>query len=394
MNQRTVKKLSSLFLAVTLFSSGAVSVFALTDAAVQSYEEQIAQTRRQMEEAYAAIESIRADSSASLADMQKYDEVIRYNEELARLEREQLTRIEEQIADAEKNIAWTEEDIAAKEAAFQRRMVARYMDEEADFFQILLSSRSLTDFLSRLERMTAVQRQDKKLIRELEEARATLLLEKERLANARARQQERIENLNQVIEETKALYAAKEAYIRDLYASEEAWKALYEENAAAEKQLNAELEAYILEQQKKNESQWVGNYSGDSVLGWPIEAGAYYHISSEQGWRTLDGIDDYHLGLDIACYAGTNIRAANGGTVLKSEYHWSYGNYVLIDHGGGLSTLYAHMSENTVQAGEKVSAGQLIGYCGLTGNTKGYHLHFEVRENGEVQNPRNYITLP
>ncbi len=389
-----LKKLSSLLFAVALLGSATLSVGALTDAAVQSYEERIAQTRRQMEEAYAAIESIRADSGATLADMQKFDEVIRYNEELVRLEREQLERLEAQIADAENKIALAEEDIATKEEAFRRRMVARYMDEDVDFFQILLTSKSLTEFLSRLERMTAVQRQDKKLIQELEEARSALLLEKERLADAKRLQEERIKTLEQVIEETKALYAAKEAYIRDLYASEEAWKAVYEENAAAEKQLNAELEAYILEQQKKNQSQWVGNYSGDSVLGWPIEAGAYYHISSEQGWRKLDGIDDYHLGIDIACYAGTNIRAANAGTVLKSEYHWSYGYYVLIDHGGGLSTLYAHMSENTVQAGEKVSAGQLVGYCGLTGNTKGYHLHFEVRENGEVVNPRNYITLP
>ena len=74
--------------------------------------------------------------------------------------------------------------------------------------------------------------------------------------------------------------------------------------------------------------------------------------------------------------------------------HWSYGNYVLIDHGGGISTLYAHMSDRLVSAGDTVSAGQIIGHVGLTGNTFGYHLHFEVRENGTVVNPRNYLTFP
>ena len=128
--------------------------------------------------------------------------------------------------------------------------------------------------------------------------------------------------------------------------------------------------------------------------GWPLQAGAYYYVSSEQGWRNLWGTQDYHLGIDLACYNGTHILAFNAGTVLKSEYHWSYGNYVLIDHGGGISTLYAHMSQNTVQVGQYVQAGQLVGYCGLTGSTSGYHLHFEVREDGTVVNPRNYLVFP
>ena len=105
-------------------------------------------------------------------------------------------------------------------------------------------------------------------------------------------------------------------------------------------------------------------------------------------------MNDFHLGIDLACANGTNVYAANGGTVVKSEMHYSYGNYVLIDHGGGISTLYAHMADRLVSAGDTVAAGQQIGHVGLTGSTNGYHLHFEVCENGSTTEPRNYIVLP
>ena len=131
-------------------------------------------------------------------------------------------------------------------------------------------------------------------------------------------------------------------------------------------------------------------YVGGSV-SWVLEPGVAYTVSSEQGARELYGQYDYHLGTDFACAAGTEIHAYNAGTVLISEYHYSYGNYVLVDHGGGLQTLYAHMSERAVSAGDWVESGQLLGYVGMTGSAYGYHLHFEVRENGNVQNPRNYL---
>ena len=133
-----------------------------------------------------------------------------------------------------------------------------------------------------------------------------------------------------------------------------------------------------------------GGYVGGQV-SWVLEPGVEYKVSSEQGWRELYGEADYHLGTDLACSAGTEIRAYNAGKVLVSEYHSSYGNYVIVNHGGGLTTLYAHMSERAVSAGDWVESGQVLGYVGMTGSAYGYHLHFEVREDGEVVNPRNYL---
>lgn len=366
----------------------------LTDATVQSYEDRISDIQSKMDEAAAQLENIRENSSDALAEIMKYDEIIRYNRELKSLAEDQLDTIEKQIADAQEKIADAEEKIAKQEKAFENRMVASYKEEEVDYIELLLSATSLTDFLSKVERISAVMKNDKRIIADLNADREELEAEQQRLAEAKETRIERVAELEQIIADSQALSDAKEAYMAQLEENEAAWTAVYSANAEAERELNAELEAYLAEQQAKTQAEYVGNYSDSSTLGWPLEAGVYYYISSEQGWRLLDGVDDNHLGMDIACAAGTNILAANSGTVLKSEYHWSYGNYVLIDHGGGISTLYAHMSECLVQAGETVSAGQLIGHCGLTGNTKGYHLHFEVRENGTVKNPRNYVTLP
>ncbi len=93
----------------------------------------------------------------------------------------------------------------------------------------------------------------------------------------------------------------------------------------------------------------------------------------------------------MAAPAGTPIRAALGGTVVKSTFHSSYGNYTVIDHGGGLTTGYAHQSQRLVSVGDTVEAGEVIGLVGSTGNSTGAHLHLEVRLNGTLQNPRNYL---
>ena len=136
------------------------------------------------------------------------------------------------------------------------------------------------------------------------------------------------------------------------------------------------------------ESDYVGGQ-----VSFPLDPNVNYMVTSEQGWRELFGQDDYHMGIDLSCDAGTAIRAYNAGKVLISEYHYSYGNYVLVYHGGGLATLYAHMSERAVSVGDWVESGETLGYVGMTGSAYGYHLHFEVRQDNAVQNPRDYMSF-
>lgn len=151
---------------------------------------------------------------------------------------------------------------------------------------------------------------------------------------------------------------------------------------------------------------WHGGGTGDwgaidiggpvlSVDGFcsPLGAGWRSMISSDFGWRfcPVHKKREFHSALDLAVPGGTSIRAALAGTVVKSYYSSSYGNYTVIDHGNGMTTAYAHQARRLVQVGDTVEVGEIIGYVGSTGNSTGPHLHFEVRVDGSVQDPKLYL---
>ena len=177
-------------------------------------------------------------------------------------------------------------------------------------------------------------------------------------------------------------------YIYSIQSDVNKAQAALKEAEAAEKALDAELEKMLRELQQRENSQYVGG-----TFNWPTPV-SYKRISSKFGWRKLNGEDNYHGGIDIPCPTGTNITASNGGTVIKSEWHYSYGYYVLINHGGGMSTLYAHNSKLLVSVGDVVTQGQVIALAGNTGNSYGSHCHFEVRVDGTRKNPMDYVTPP
>ena len=134
-------------------------------------------------------------------------------------------------------------------------------------------------------------------------------------------------------------------------------------------------------------------YVGGEFI-WPLDATKYKRISSYYGWRDLWGTPDFHLGIDIPCNYAADVFASNGGKVIKATSHYSYGNYIIIDHGGGMTTLYAHNSKLLVQVGDIVKQGQVIAKAGSTGNSSGNHCHFEVRIDGKTTQPLDYVTQP
>ena len=155
---------------------------------------------------------------------------------------------------------------------------------------------------------------------------------------------------------------------------------------AAEEKLQEEIRAALA---GKGDEEFVG---GEWL--WPVNG--YYGITSKFGYRyhPLTGVYKMHTGVDVAG-SGINrkpIRAANSGTVLKAGYNVGYGNYVVIDHGGGYTTLYGHASSLAVSAGQKVSRGDTIAYVGSTGYSTGPHLHYEIIQNGERKNPLSFYS--
>ena len=158
------------------------------------------------------------------------------------------------------------------------------------------------------------------------------------------------------------------------------------------------MEAQIQKELASKGSSGSGSLIGGGTLQWPLHYSGCY-ISSGMVGRTnpVTGKSETHGGIDICVSGGSYgkaISAAASGTVITASYHYSYGNYVMIDHGNGLATLYAHCSSLAVGSGQSVSAGQTIAYVGDTGYVSGPHLHFEVRVNGQRVNPLGYVSMP
>ncbi len=390
MKIKIISLMIALFCLTFIFATTAIITNAeLTDATVQSLEEQIANAAWQIEQAKQKLESIRQQESATWVEIGAIDDLIKYNDELKALAEQQLNSLTQQIDEAKASIADTEAKIAAQEAAFLERMAQNYMEDDIDYIELVLGSENLVEFLTRIDRVNAILEYDKKVIKDLKENREQLEIVKAKLDEAEKTQMQRVAEYEQIIKDNQAIYQEKLDFIEYLENNESAAQANYEYYQKLDDELNKQLEDYLAELQRKSQSQYVGGNGG-----WPLEPGVYYYVSSEQGWRNLWGTQNYHYGIDLACANGTKILSYNAGTVIVSTSHYSYGNYVIVDHGGGITTLYAHMSSNAVAVGDYVQAGQLVGYCGLTGNTSGYHLHFEYRINGQVQNPRNYLVFP
>ncbi|MGN1347005.1 MAG: murein hydrolase activator EnvC family protein [Eubacteriales bacterium] len=396
MKKRTFKAVSAfmVFTLAFLMLTGMPTMAGdgLTDATVQSYEDQLASYKQKQEQALQELEAIRESQSEAWMEIGKYDELLNYNMEMKNLASGQLDSLAVQIEEKKQSIEDTAAAIETQEQAFLDRMVATYMEEEADYIELLLGSEDIVDFLTKMERVNAILEYDRRIVDNLSENKVTLEAEKEALDYAEEIQKQRVADYEAAIAQNQQIYDAKLEYLNSLVSDENSLVNEYSYYKQLEDEKNAELENYLAElaeQQRQIQVSYVGG-----SLWWPLESGVYYQISSYFGWRDLYGMQDFHRGVDLACANGTTVYAANSGTVLNSEYHYSYGNYVLIDHGGGISTLYAHMSSCAVTAGETVAAGQTIGWVGLTGNTSGYHLHFEVRENGTIVDPCSYLVFP
>ncbi|MBQ4561217.1 MAG: peptidoglycan DD-metalloendopeptidase family protein [Clostridia bacterium] len=310
-------------------------------------------------------------------------------------------------------IADLEQEIEDKYEIMVERLRFTYEEGNASYIEMVLESESFTDFLMTVERVGSMLDFDRTLMHELQASLESLEVERAALEETKKAQEETKNALVVKEEDLQGQIDETLAYIEKLQADQDALIADYEKAKAAEEQANNDIAALLAQRAKeqaeaearakaeaeanKNNNNNSSGSSGNSnytpkyggKLIWPVPG--YSRISSYFGPRTLWGRYDYHLGIDIPAPSGTPIRAAADGEVLVSTYHYSYGYYCLIDHGSGYATLYAHNRRLLVSAGDVVKQGQQISEMGTTGSSSGNHLHFEVRINGKVQNPLNYV---
>ncbi|MBQ7298518.1 MAG: peptidoglycan DD-metalloendopeptidase family protein [Clostridia bacterium] len=336
-------------------------------------------------------------------------------------------------------IAVKETEIEQRWNVFLDRVRINYEDSFTSYLEIVLSSDSFSDLLYRVDIIASLLDYDKQVLAALDTAKKDLTAMQTEYQSLQFKAQETLSALMEqlpLLEDKRAesaeLLAELDAKVLAAMQSKETSEAMkaeieasYNEKAAQLAKAEAEIEEKIRraqeeaarrareeaerkrkeeEERKKQEAanqqsskpstttqNKTPNVTGKYV--WPTE-GAYTKVSSYFGWRTspLTGKPEFHNGIDIPAGYGTAIYAADGGTVLISEKHYSYGNYIVIDHGNGLSTLYAHNTKNLVKVGDVVDRGQQIATCGSSGDSTGNHLHFSVRIDGSPVNPMNYIS--
>lgn len=357
----------------------------------------------------AGITQQRKDKEAELAAMN--DEMDALLDRKYAIEQEvsliydQIHITEEIINTLEGNIQTKEEEIAAVEVTkeaqyetFKKRLRAQYESNGISDLELILSSSSLTEALSRIEALNRIASHDNDLIDDLNETIAYIETLKTDLEADKAEQEDQKREYEIYSDELKV----QERELGDLiiklrtkaeFTQEEIDAITADENAvdkeiqALSAKIAAEEAAAAAAAQKQN----VSTVATGSMT-WPLPG--HYNITSDYKMRTnpVTGVYGQHTGIDISAPKGTSIVAAGAGTVVSAGWNNAYGWRIIISHGGGIQTLYAHMTSFAVSEGDYVNAGDTVGYVGSTGNSTGNHLHFSVLVNGSYVSPWGYVS--
>lgn len=336
-----------------------------------------------------------------------------YNDQLKDLEKTKLY-YESEIEKAGKEIAQIRIEYDKAYAVFLDLLRMSYEEGTANYLEILLGAESFTDFLARIDRVSGLIRYSDGIMGTLTEQQALLdakyaqlQVDLEAHEEAIAAHESKQEELAAWKQENESEIAIIEADIEKLTGEQGTYKNLAEmldadfeaevaEAIAAENKRREEIAIQKeLEEERRRQEALAEAIRKQSFL-WPLPL-SWDYISYKYGYRTISELgynNKFHYGIDVPAYRGTDIYASKAGKVLIAKYHTSYGNYVLIDHGDGYQTLYAHASKLYVKAGQYVDQGQLIAAVGTTGTSTGNHLHFEVRVNGDKRDPLDYVKMP
>lgn len=366
------------------------------DDQVQDLQGQIDSSRLEQENWQQVIEDVSAKLKQIQADLDAAN---------ARLHgiRNKQAEINAQIAQTQNEIVKMEAYLKTRQNVLNRRVRAIYMHGQLNYLEVILGANSFSDFANRVELLKRIIRSDYNLILEIQKQKAAIEAKKAQLEEDKRQ----LDVLAAEAEKTQKEIAAKKAEQQKVLDAAKSNKAAA---AQMEQDLNAQLasvrnliqqrlaaaEAARQAAQQAAESDNGGgggsddNYvQGTGAMSWPCSG----PITSPFGYRThpIFGTTIFHAGIDIGVDYGTPIHAADSGVVVYSGWISGYGNAVIIDHGGGVSTLYGHNQSLAVSEGQSVSKGSVVAYAGSTGNSTGPHCHFEVDVNGSPVNPMGYL---
>lgn len=383
MNRKTVRWISLIIAAIFVF--GVVSSILVEFAYAQSTQQKINKAEQSKKDAQQKLKDTKNKKAMTLAEKERLEK------EAGDLQG-RIEALDKTIAETKANLVVEEQklEVATQKAnekydIFQERF--RIMCEHGDvsYIEMLLSAESFSDFIDKAEIMKEISRYDKQIFDEMDKARQQIEKSRDEIAKLKETQ----ENYAKDLEGQKAALVKKqqeqESYIKALEKDTATYQRIIDEADAAMASLRASVSGSL------STSSGGKKYVGGEFT-WPTPSCHYItsHFSPRRK-NPVTGVYKRHTGTDIGASYGAAIVAANSGTVTLAGWNSGYGNCVIIDHGGGKATLYAHMSAYNVSQGQTVSKGQRIGSVGSTGNSTGPHLHFEVLINGAAVDPMQYF---
>ena len=405
MKIKTCSKITSIFIIISIFIAWSMRniSFAVNQNDLNNKEKQIEQTKDEISE-------VKTNLSAEMKEVQNLvAEISEYETEIAELN-DKIEETTKNIKEMEEKLEKTEKELKEKEDLLAQRLVALYESGSTTYIDVLLSSQGLTDFISNYYLIEELASYDTELIEGIKNTKELI----ERTTNDLEESKQELESSKEkVVAKQEALLvvkADKDAKVSKLSAEEKSLEADLTQFENDKQEIRNELARIAAEEEARRRAAYssasFGDYSGGTTIitSNPSSSGYIFPVA---GCSTANianhNYPSYwgHTGVDVNIgVSGASVVAVKSGTVEISTAlryangnYRSYGEYIVINHQVGTMTLYAHMSSGsrTVQAGDSVSQGQVIGIVGSTGNSTGPHLHFEVRVGGSPVNPFPYL---
>lgn len=310
------------------------------------------------------------------------DKIYKYEIDVAILN-EEISELDAKVAEVEKQYKEVEKVYNKRKKLLANRIIAQYEAGEVVYLDFLLSSKGIVDFISNYYLIGEILDYDIELLKECENKSEEINKIKQELDTYKEELKTRKQEQEKSAIVLSNIKVVKNNQMSNLTEQEQVLQQQIDEYQKQVQDIEIELLMILT---ANLGSEYVGG-----TLAWPVPG--YTAITSNYGMRThpISGLYKMHTGVDIAAPLGSYFVAVNDGTVVTSRYSASYGNMVVIDHGGGLSTLYAHGQERLVEVGDTVKRGEPVLTVGSTGFSTGPHAHFEVRVNGGWTDPLEYI---
>ncbi len=309
-------------------------------------------------------------------------------------------RLDQDITKTEAELKAAQERLQSREKVFYKRVRDIYINGRLSYLDVVVGSKDFSDFANRMEMLKRILQADMELINTIKTEREEIASKKAKLEADRAK----VLELEKVAQEKQTIInqkkAERQAVLERAMNDRDTADRAYNELMASSASITAMLQQRAAERAAAAAaaSQGGGGGGATTTTTWvqgtgQLAAPVNAPITSDFGWRIhpIYGTSRLHAGTDFGVDEGTPVHAADGGVVVEAGWISGYGYTVIIDHGNGMSTLYAHNSDVAVSPGQTVSKGQVVSYSGNTGGSTGPHLHFEVRINGEPTDPMGYL---